>query len=85
MACAAYVNEALMLRHIPAEWIAGTVGGQGFKTILLGVFVGAPAYLNGYATVPLVDALLQQGMSVGAAVSFILADGVNITAGAIAI
>ena len=37
-----------MLRHIPAKWIRGALGGQGYGTILLGAFIGAHAYLNGY-------------------------------------
>lgn len=81
----AYVIEALMLRHVPADWIASALGGQGVGTILLGALVGAPAYLNGYAAVPLVDALIQQGMSAGAAMSFMLAGGVSCIPAAIAI
>ena len=74
-----------MLRHIPAEWIAGILGGQGVGTILLSAFVGAPAYLNGYAAVTLVDALIQQGMTVGAAMTFMLAGGIGSIHEAIAI
>mgnify|MGYP001441710207 CR=1 FL=1 len=74
-----------MLRHIPAEWIAGVLGGQGVGTILLGAFVGAPAYLNGYAAVALVDALIQQGMTFGAAMSFMLAGGISSIPAAIAV
>lgn len=73
----AYVLEALMLEYIPADVIAGLLGGDGLGTILLGALVGAPAYLNGYAAVPLVDALLAQGMSNGAAMSFVIAGGVS--------
>lgn len=74
-----------MLRHVPADWIASALGGQGVGTILLGALVGAPAYLNGYAAVPLVDALIQQGMSAGAAMSFMLAGGVSCIPAAIAV
>ncbi len=81
----AYVIEALMIHYVPAEWIAGVLGGDGFKPIFLGALVGAPAYLNGYAAVPLVDALLQQGMSHGAAMSFVLAGGVSCIPAAIAV
>ena len=62
----AYVIEALMIHYLPAEWIATFLGGEGLQPIALGALVGAPAYLNGYAAVPLVDALLQQGMAPGA-------------------
>ncbi|NEK22350.1 permease [Sulfitobacter sp. JBTF-M27] len=81
----AYLIEALMLRYIPAEMIAGVLGGDGIVPILLGAIVGAPAYLNGYAAVPLVDALLQQGMSQGAAMSFVIAGGVSCIPAAIAV
>ena len=81
----AYVIEALMLRFVPAEWVAGALGGDGLGPIILAAFVGAPAYLNGYAAVPLVDALLQQGMSAGAAMSFMIAGGVSSIPAAIAV
>jgi uncharacterized membrane protein YraQ (UPF0718 family) len=81
----AYVIEALMLAYVPAEWIAGVLGGSGVIPILLGALVGAPAYLNGYAAVPLIDALLAQGMSQGAAMSFMIAGGVSSIPAAIAV
>jgi uncharacterized membrane protein YraQ (UPF0718 family) len=81
----AYLVEALMLRYVPAEVIATVLGGDGLWPILLGAVVGAPAYLNGYATVPLVDALLAQGMSDGAAMSFVIAGGVSCIPAAIAV
>lgn len=81
----AYVIEALMLHYIPADIIAGVLGGDGITPILLGALVGAPAYLNGYAAVPLVDALLAQGMTQGAAMSFVIAGGVSCIPAAIAV
>lgn len=81
----AYVIEAVMLRYIPADMIAGLLGGTGITPILLGALVGAPAYLNGYAAVPLVDALLSQGMAPGAAMSFVIAGGVSCIPAAIAV
>ncbi|WP_108484247.1 permease [Oceaniglobus ichthyenteri] len=81
----AYIFEALMLRYVPADWVASVLGGTGITPILLGAVVGAPAYLNGYAAVPLVDALLAQGMAPGAAMSFMLAGGVSCIPAAIAV
>ena len=81
----AYMIEALMLAYVPAEMIAGVLGGDGIQPILLGALVGAPAYLNGYAAVPLVDALLAQGMASGAAMSFVIAGGVSCIPAAIAV
>jgi len=81
----AYLFEALMLRYVPADWIAGVLGGTGIGPILLDALVGAPAYLNGYAAVPLVSGLLEQGMAPGAAMSFMLAGGVSCIPAAIAV
>ncbi|MGR3515253.1 MAG: permease [Paracoccaceae bacterium] len=81
----AYMFEALMLAYVPAEMIATVLGGAGFQPILLGALVGAPAYLNGYAAVPLIDALLAQGMAPGAAMSFVIAGGVSSIPAAIAV
>lgn len=81
----AYLLEALMLRYVPADMIATLLGGQGLWPILMGALVGAPAYLNGYAAVPLVDALLSQGMAPGAAMSFVIAGGVSCIPAAVAV
>lgn len=81
----AYLVEALLLEYLPAELIASVLGGGGLRPIVLGAVVGAPAYLNGYATVPLIEALLAQGMSNGAAMSFVIAGGVSCIPAAIAV
>ena len=81
----AYVIEAVMLRYAPAGMIAGALGGEGLWPIVLGALIGAPAYLNGYAAVPLIDALLQQGMAPGAAMSFVIAGGVSCIPAAVAV
>lgn len=81
----AYLLESLMLTYVPAEWIGTFLGGEGVGPILLGALVGGPAYLNGYAAVPLVDALLAQGMSNGAAMSFMIAGGVSCIPAAVAV
>jgi len=81
----AYMLEALMLEYVPAEAVASVLGGEGLRPILLGAVVGGPAYLNGYAAVPLVDSLLRQGMSDGAAMSFVIAGGVSCIPAAVAV
>ncbi|PTX57429.1 hypothetical protein C8N43_2099 [Litoreibacter ponti] len=81
----AYLLENLMVLYVPAELVSSVLGGSGVWPVVLGALVGAPAYLNGYAAVPLVDALLTQGMSPGAAMSFMLAGGVSCIPAAIAV
>jgi len=81
----AYLLESLMVAYVPAELIATLLGGSGAMPIVLGAVIGAPAYLNGYAAVPLIDALLTQGMAPGAAMSFVIAGGVSSIPAAIAV
>ena len=81
----AYLFEALMVRYVPASWIAGVLGGEGIGPIILGALVGGPAYLNGYAAAPLVSGLVDQGMSQGAAMSFMLAGSVSCIPAAVAV
>ncbi|MEP0521866.1 MAG: permease [Hyphomicrobiales bacterium] len=73
----AYVFESLMIRYIPADTIAGVVGGAGLQPILVSALVGAPAYLNGYAAPAIVSGLIEQGMTAGAAMTFMVAGGVT--------
>lgn len=81
----AYTVEALMVHYMPADLIANILGGDGLGTVMLGALVGMPAYLNGYAAPPLVAELLAQGMSNGAAMSFMIAGGVSSIPAAIAV
>ncbi|WP_163849073.1 permease [Pseudooceanicola aestuarii] len=81
----AYLLESIMLQYVPADWIAGVLGGTGPMPVILGALVGAPAYLNGYAAVPLVAGLLDQGMAQGAAMSFVIAGGVSCIPAAVAV
>ncbi len=81
----AYLIEALMIRYIPAELVSGWLGGTGIVPIVLAALVGAPAYLNGYAAVPMVSGLLEQGMGQGPAMSFVIAGGVSCIPAAVAV
>ncbi len=73
----AYMLEGLMIHYIPAETIASLVGGTGLFPIVLSALVGAPAYLNSYAAPPLVAGLMEQGMSAGAGMAFMVAGAVS--------
>jgi uncharacterized membrane protein YraQ (UPF0718 family) len=81
----AFVLESLMLAFVPAETITATLGGTGIGPILLGTLVGVPAYLNGYAALPLVGGLVEQGMAPGAGLAFLVAGGVTSLPAAIAV
>ncbi|MBS8260449.1 permease [Roseibium polysiphoniae] len=73
----AYVLEALLVTYVPASLIAGVVGGEGLVPIVIAAFVGMPAYLNSYVAPPLLSGLIDQGMSNGAAMSFMIAGAVS--------
>lgn len=73
----AYVLESMMIAYIPAESIAHLLGGEGLFPIVLSALIGAPAYLNSYAAPPLIAGLMEQGMSAGAAMAFVIAGGVS--------
>ena len=69
----AYVIQSLLVSYFPTEWIASFVGNNGLPSIVFGALIGMPAYLNGYAAPALVAGLIDQGMSFGAAMAFIVA------------
>lgn len=73
----AYTLEALLVSYVPAETIAGLVGGEGVLPITIAALVGMPAYLNSYVAPPLLAGLMTQGMSAGAAMSFMIAGSVS--------
>jgi len=81
----AFLIESLMLAFIPAERITALLGGEGLAPIALATIVGVPAYLNGYAALPLVGGLIEQGMAPGAGMAFLVAGGVTSIPAAIAV
>ncbi len=81
----AFLLESLMLAFVPAETITALLGGTGIGPIALATLVGVPAYLNGYAALPLVGGLIEQGMAPGAGLAFLVAGGVTSLPAAIAV
>ncbi|TMV06804.1 permease [Ruegeria sediminis] len=73
----AYVLEALLVSYVPADLIAGVVGGEGVLPIATAALVGMPAYLNSYVAPPLLAGLMEQGMTAGAAMAFMVAGAVS--------
>jgi len=81
----AFLLESLMLAYIPAETITSVLGGTGIGPIAIATVVGVPAYLNGYAALPLISGLMEQGMVSGAGLAFLVAGGVTSLPAAIAV
>jgi uncharacterized protein len=81
----AFLLESLMLAWVPAETVTSLLGGTGVGPIAVATLVGVPAYLNGYAALPLVGGLIGQGMAPGAGLAFLVAGGVTSLPAAIAV
>ena len=81
----AFVIESLMVAYLPSDTVAGWLGGDHWWTIPASVAVGVPAYLNGYAAIPTVAALVDMGMAPGAALAFMVAGAVTSIPAAMAV
>ena len=68
---------------IPASWISRLFGSGNLYSVPLAATLGLPFYLNTEATLPLIRALLDAGMSSGAALAFMIS-GAGTSIGAIA-
>lgn len=81
----AFLLETLMLAYVPAETVGQWLGFGNPFAIPLAALVGAPAYLNGYAAIPTAAALMDLGMTPGAALAFMTAGAVTSLPAAIAV
>ena len=81
----AFFLESLMVAYVPAEWIGGIVGGHSALAIPFAAIIGIPAYMNGYAAVPLVSGLVEMGMAPGPAMAFITSGAVSSIPAAMAV
>jgi len=57
---------------IPAAWITGLFGAGHAYSIPLAATLGLPFYINSEVSLPLVRAMLESGMSEGAALAFLI-------------
>ncbi len=73
----AYTLESLMIHYVPAETVVSVVGGEGLFPIILSAIVGVPAYLNSYIAPAIVSGLMDQGMSAGSGMAFVVAGAVS--------
>lgn len=68
---------------IPAAWITSLFGAGHVYSIPLAATLGLPFYINTEASLPLVSAMLESGMSEGAALAFLIT-GAGTSLGALA-
>ncbi len=81
----AFLLESLMVAWLPADQVAAWLGSDNIFAIPMAVGLGVPAYLNGYAAIPLVSGLMGLGMSPAVGLAFMLAGSVTSIPAAIAV
>ena len=72
----AFAAEYALNAMLTPGVLAAYVGEDKWWAIPAAVFVGAPAYIDGYAALPLTRGLIDNGMSKGAAMAFLVSGGV---------
>jgi uncharacterized membrane protein YraQ (UPF0718 family) len=68
---------------IPTSWVAAVFGSGNVYSVPLAATLGLPLYLNSETSLPLIRALVENGMSQGAALAFMIS-GAGTSIGAIA-
>lgn len=81
----AFAAEYALNAALTPDSLAAYLGEDQWWSIPAAVVVGAPAYIDGYAALPLARALIDKGMSEGAAMAFLISGGVVCIWGAMAI
>lgn len=73
----AFVIESLMVAYLPPEYVGQVLGSGDWWTVPASTIVGIPAYLNGFAAIPMVSRLVEMGAAPGAALAFLTAGAVT--------
>jgi uncharacterized membrane protein YraQ (UPF0718 family) len=73
----AFLLEALITFYIPNEWIINLLGTDNKMAIISAALLGIPVYTSNLTALPMIGALLNQGMSPGAALAFLIAGPVT--------
>lgn len=81
----AFAAEYALNATLAPDALSAYVGSESAFAVPLAVLVGAPAYIDGYAALPLTRALIDAGMAPGAAMAFLVSGGVVSIWGAMAI
>ena len=64
--------SALLQRYVPANVVAGLFGDNEGFGVLMAATIGVPLYACGGGTIPLLQAWLVDGMSMGSAAAFMI-------------
>ncbi len=74
---AAFVAEYFMKLYLPEDFLSDFVGRDNPFSVPITAIIGAPLYLDGYAALPFVRGLMDNGMADGAAMAFLIAGGIT--------
>lgn len=69
---AGVILSALFQRYVPQEAMTALFGGNQAFGVLMAATIGVPLYACGGGTIPLLQAWLMDGMSMGSAVAFMI-------------
>ncbi len=73
----AFLVESLMVAYLPPDAVGRVLGGEAWWSVPASAAVGIPAYLNGFAAIPMVARLVEMGAAPGAALAFLTAGAVT--------
>jgi uncharacterized membrane protein YraQ (UPF0718 family) len=73
----AFILEALIIHYVDPRWISYLLGRDQLFSIPFATAVGIPVYTSGVSAIPIVQGLLNSGMSHGAALAFLIAGPVT--------
>ena len=66
------ILSAVFQRYVPAEFVADMFGDNRGFCVLMAATIGVPLYACGGGTIPLLQAWLYDGMSMGSAAAFMI-------------
>lgn len=81
----AFLLEAIMLAYVPMQEVGAWLSEAGTLAIPAAAVIGVPAYLNGYAAIPLTSGLMEIGLTPNAALTFMIAGAVTSIPAAVAV
>lgn len=74
---AAFLAEYALQLFLPPDFVGRFASGDDWWSVPAAAVVGAPIYLDGYAALPLIRALMDSGMGQGPAMAFLIAGGIT--------
>jgi len=81
----AFLLEAIITFYFPTHLIEKIFGHRNAFSVVWAALIGIPLYVNNISAIPIVNGLLQAGMSKGAALAFLLAGPVTAVPAMIAV